>query len=227
MVNVSKPLKIALIGPLPPPFGGMATQTQQLRKLLVEEGLHVDLVQTNAPYMPHWIGAVVGLRAVFRLLPYLFSVWRSVGTADVVHLMSNSGWSWQLFSAPVIWICRLRGTPCIVNYRGGEAFSYFSKSIRWVRPSMQAASKRVVPSGFLQTVFADFGLAADIIPNIVDLQRFRPRTQDAGACNAASTRLIITRNLEPIYGIGTALRAFSLISLEVPNVELCITRSGP
>ena len=114
-------LRVVLIGPLPPPFGGMATQTLQLKNLLGEEGLDVNLVQTNADYRPVWIAGVPGLRAVFRLFPYIFSVWRAVGIADVVHMMSNSGWSWQLYSAPAIWICRFRNTPVVVNYRGGEA----------------------------------------------------------------------------------------------------------
>ena len=64
-------LKIALIGPLPPPSGGMANQTQQLAGLLAQEGVSVELVQVNPPYLPRWVGHIKGLRAVFRLLPYL------------------------------------------------------------------------------------------------------------------------------------------------------------
>ena len=45
-------LRIGLVGPLPPPSGGMANQTLQLSKLLADEGLTVELVQTNAPYRP-------------------------------------------------------------------------------------------------------------------------------------------------------------------------------
>ena len=42
-------LKIALVGPLPPPAGGMANQTRQLGELLRGEGAEVEVVQVNAP----------------------------------------------------------------------------------------------------------------------------------------------------------------------------------
>jgi len=42
--------RLLLIGPLPPPSGGMANQTRQLARLLQAEGMSVELVQTNAPY---------------------------------------------------------------------------------------------------------------------------------------------------------------------------------
>ena len=48
-------LHIGLVGPLPPPSGGMANQTRQLARLLTSEGAHVEVVQVNAPYRPGWI----------------------------------------------------------------------------------------------------------------------------------------------------------------------------
>ena len=42
-------MRLGLVGPLPPPNGGMAMQTLQLARLLEKEGVVVELVQTNAP----------------------------------------------------------------------------------------------------------------------------------------------------------------------------------
>jgi hypothetical protein len=84
------PLKIGLIGPLPPPSGGMANQTRQLARLLAEAGMAVEVVQVNAPYRPGWIERVRGLRAMFRLLPYLVHLWRCAGRVDLFHVMANS-----------------------------------------------------------------------------------------------------------------------------------------
>ena len=129
-------LRVGLVGPLPPPSGGMANQTLQLTRLLREEGLQVDVVQVNPPYRPAWAERVRGVRAVFRLLPYLLRLWRCAGQCDLLHVMANSGWSWHLFAVPAIWIGRWRGAPVLVNYRGGEAEAFFARSLRWVRPSM-------------------------------------------------------------------------------------------
>ena len=61
-------LRIVLVGPLPPPAGGMANQTRQLAELLAGEGAVVDVVQVNAPYRPTWVGSLQGeCVASFRL----------------------------------------------------------------------------------------------------------------------------------------------------------------
>ena len=218
-------LVIGLVGPLPPPNGGMAMQTLQLARLLRAEGVHVELEPTNAPYSPAWVARTWGLRAVFRLLPYLYRIWRLAGRVPVIHVMANSGWSWQLFAAPVVWIGALRRTPIIVNYRGGEAREYLERSRRFIAPTLRRASRLVVPSGFLHDVFRDFGFCAEIVPNIIDFELFSPsdsvNEQQRGFC------LVITRNLETIYGLETAIRAIKIVVTAHPDVQLKIAGSGP
>ena len=69
MVDVNVP-RICIVGPLPPPSGGMANQCQQLVRLLSSDGINVELVQNNAPYRPSWTGKLPIVRAAFRLAPY-------------------------------------------------------------------------------------------------------------------------------------------------------------
>jgi len=221
-VDSIKPISIGLVGPLPPPSGGMANQTRQLARLLTDAAMAVEIVQVNAPYRPHWIGGVRALRAVFRLVPYLFRLWRCAGRADLFHVMANSGWAWHLCAAPAVWIARLRGVPVVLNYRGGEAERFLRRQAAWVRPTLRRAFAVIVPSGFLQDVFAQFGITAEIVPNIVDLSRFHP-----GPPRQASHNIIVTRNLEDIYDIPTALRAFAAIRRTYPDATLTVAGSGP
>ena len=215
-------LRVALVGPMPPPSGGMANQTRQLSELLAGEGAQVELVQTNAAYRPAWAARVPGLRALFRLVPYLLALWRAAGRNDVMHLMANSGWSWHLFAAPAIWLARLRGLPVLVNYRGGEAGGFLQRSGRLVRFSMRRAHALLVPSGFLEAVFDGHAMKAVVLPNIVDLQRFRPAETIPGA-----THLLVARNLEPLYDNGSAIRALALVRERFPEVRLTIAGTGP
>lgn len=216
-------LSLGLVGPLPPPAGGMANQTLQLKALLEGEGIAVTLVQVNAPYRPAWVGNLRGLRALFRLLAYVVKLWRVAGRVRMFHVMANSGWSWHLFAAPAIWIGRWRGIPVLVNYRGGEAEAFLARSAPQVLPSLRRASVLVVPSGFLGGVFGKFGLTTEIVPNIVDLARFRrSEPQDREAA-----RIIVTRNLEPIYDNATAIRAFALVRQRFASASLTIAGSGP
>ena len=48
-------LRVAIVGPLPPPEGGMANQTRQLAELLEREGAEVRVVRSNAPYRPSFV----------------------------------------------------------------------------------------------------------------------------------------------------------------------------
>jgi len=214
-------LRVALVGPLPPPAGGMANQTRQLAELLRGEGATVEVVQVNAPYRPAWVGRIQGVRAFARLLPYLWALIRAAGRADVMHVMANSGWSWHLFAAPAIWIASLRGVPVIVNYRGGEAEPFLRRSVASVRPTMARAAQLVLPSGFLQEVFARFGMPGRVVSNIIDLDRFHPVPSKGGA------HLMVARNLEAIYGIDTALRAFAILHAARPDATLSVAGSGP
>lgn len=216
-------IRVALVGPLPPPAGGMANQTRQLAELLRSEQAQVTVVQTNAPYRPHWVASVPVLRAIFRLLPYLWAVWVATGRSNVMHIMANSGWSWHLFAAPALWLAKLRGVPVVVNYRGGGADQFLARSKGLVGFSMRRAARLIVPSAFLQEVFARYDMPAAIVPNIIDLSRFSP----CSVRTSASVHMVVTRNLEPIYDNATALRAFKIVLLQYPHASLTIAGSGP
>ncbi|HEX8009590.1 MAG TPA: glycosyltransferase family 4 protein [Casimicrobiaceae bacterium] len=220
--SCAPPRSITLVGPLPPPAGGMANQTRQLAQLLAREGCDVTFVQGNAPYYPAWVGAIRGLRALFRLLPYLCRLWAATRRARIVHVMANSGWAWHLVAAPAIWIAHFRGAPGIVHYHGGEAEKFFESQFRFVRPTLKLASAVIVPSGFLRDMFDRWNVSADIVPNVIDLARLRPGTRSTGRLH-----VIVARNLEDVYDIPTAIRAFAVIREQFAHATLSVAGSGP
>ena len=217
-------LRIGLVGPLPPPSGGMANQTLQLANLLRGEGCDVEMIQVNAAYRPAFVARVPGVRALFRLVPYLLHLWAAAGRVQVFHVMANSGWSWHLFAAPAIWIGRLRRCPVVVNYRGGEADNFMRASGASVRPSMLRAAAMIVPSGFLEAVFKRHGVATQVVPNIINLERFSASTR---AIVADAPSILVARNLEPLYDNETALQAFAIVARSYPGARLVIAGSGP
>lgn len=216
--------RIGLVGPLPPPSGGMANQCEQLFQLLQSEGVDVEVVQTNRPYYPHWVGRIPLLRAVFRLVPYLVHLWGAAGRVNVIHVLANSGWAWHLFAAPAIAIARMRGTPVIVNYRGGNADPFLMQAPGYVLRMLAWASMRVTPSPFLQRVFAKYGLKVEVIPNIIDLSRFTPSPPRSFG---GSPHIVVTRNLEKIYDIPTAIRAFASVRKTFAGAKMTVAGTGP
>jgi glycosyltransferase involved in cell wall biosynthesis len=141
--------------------------------------------------------------------------------------MANSGWAWHFFAAPAIWVGKLRGVRVIVNYRGGAAESFLARSIRTVRPTLRMADDIVVPSEFLRGVFAKFGIETTIVPNVVDVKRFKPARTAAAAPGPDAPHVVIARNLEAIYDIATAIKAFAILHAVRPAARLTIAGAGP
>jgi len=200
----------------------MAGQTQLLAELLSIEGARVTLVQVNPPYRPAWVGRFRGVRAVCRLVPYLPRLWSVAGRVELMHVMANSGWSWHLFAAPAIWIGSLRGVPVVVNYRGGEAPRFLARSPFLLRSTVARAAALIVPSGFLRGVFERAHMAAGIVPNVVELSRFHP----GGNKSEGPPHVVVARNLEPIYDVASALRAFQGLRAASPGATMTIAGSG-
>jgi glycosyltransferase involved in cell wall biosynthesis len=203
----------------------MAGQTRQLAELLTSEGAVVSVIQVNPPYRPRCVASIRGVRAVFRLVPYLGRLWRAAADVDLFHVMANSGWSWQLLAAPAVWIGRLRGVPVVVNYRGGGADAFLSKSLQFVKPTLARASALAVPSGFLQEVFARYGFASTVLPNVVDTMRFSPIGPTAD--RPGTPHLVVARNLEAIYDVGAAIGALARVRSSLPAASLSIAGTGP
>ena len=219
-------LRIALVGPLPPPAGGMANQTAQLARKLRDDGAQVQLLAVNGPVLPPWLERISYLRAALRLPVHLWRLWRTANTVDLFHIMANSGWSWHLHAAPALWIASLKGKPALLNYRGGEAAAFFARSPRLVAFSLRRASAIVVPSAYLAGIFEQYGHTAHIVPNVVDLQRFTPAAPAASA-SADGPRILVARHLESLYDNASAVRAFALVRPSYPAARLVLAGGGP
>ena len=224
MDNLLNGLNLVLVGPIPPPAGGMANQTDKLKKFLHHEQCNCQLVATNAPYKPSWVEKVPGLRAIFRLFPYLLSLHQACKQANVMHIMANSGWSWHLFAAPAIVIARWHNVPVVVNYRGGYARDFFQTSWFWVKLSLKKVQQVIVPSSFLQDVFADWQIKAGVVPNVLDYQlfAFKPKPEVS-----PRPHFVVARNLEHIYDVATAIQAFKMVLEKYPNAILSVAGTGP
>jgi glycosyltransferase involved in cell wall biosynthesis len=78
----------------------------------------------------------------------------------------------------------------------------------------------------LQEVFQRFGLSTVVVPNIIDLSRFKPRSSITESW-CVSPHLIVTRPLEPLYDVGTALRAFAIVREKRAGARMTIAGGGP
>jgi glycosyltransferase involved in cell wall biosynthesis len=219
----TRPLRIALVAPSMGILGGQAVQADRLlRAWRGDPDVLARLVPIN-PIPPGMLRRAVEiryLRTVATQLCYWPLLVRELRRADVVHVFSASYFSFLLAPLPAVLISKLLGKPVVMNYRSGEAPDHLQRSAI-ARRTLRWVERNAVPSRFLKEVFAGFGIQSEVIPNIVDLDRFRFRIRDPLRPNVLSTR-----NFEPLYNVSCTLRAFRLLQDRYPEATLTLVGAG-
>lgn len=219
----TRPLRVALIAPSIGILGGQAVQADRLLGAWKgDRDVDAWLVPIN-PIPPGWLRGAVEvkyLRTVATQLCYWPSLLRELRRADVVHVFSASYFSFLLAPLPAVLIAKLLGKPVVMNYRSGQAPDHLRRSAI-ARATLRWVERNAVPSRFLQEVFAAHGIDSQVIPNIVDVDRFqfRPRAP-------LRPNILSTRNFEGLYNVSCTLRAFRLIQDRHPDATLTLVGAG-
>jgi glycosyltransferase involved in cell wall biosynthesis len=203
-------------------LGGQGVQAQALVDALRNDGYPVVFVPIN-PRFPRplrWVRRVRVLRTLLNQALYLPSLWRLV-KADVVHVFSASFWSFLLAPVPAMLAARLFGARVVLHYHSGEAAEHLERWGVLVHPWLRLAHVVVVPSDYLAAVFADHGVDARVIRNVVDLTRFAYRDRAP-----LQPHLVSTRNLEPYYRVDVVIDAFARVRAEAPGATLTVAGYG-
>ena len=216
-------LNVAIVAPSMGILGGQAVQASRLlRSWRDDPDVHAWLVPIN-PLPPRGLQWMVGIKYVRTLATQLFywpSLVRELRKADVVHVFSASYFSFLLAPLPAVLVARLLGKPVVMNYRSGQAPDHLKRSAV-ARGTLRMVEQNAVPSRFLHDVFASFGIRSEIIPNIVDVERFRFRRRDQ-----LRPRILSTRNFETLYNLPCTLRAFRLVQDRYPDASLTLVGAG-
>ncbi len=211
---------VLIVGPIPPPYGGMALQAKALVEGLRKDGIDAELLPTN-PVVPTFLGRIKGVRTVVQSLFFLWNLAGSLVRSPIVHLFGASHWYFVLRVVPTAILARLFGRRIILNYRGGEAPRFFASFPWLVLPILRLVHSIAVPSAYLQRVFRDFGYNSTIIPNFVDSLRFRYRRRDILKPN-----MLVARNLEPLYNIRMAIESFAIVKKRYPEARIDVVGGG-
>jgi glycosyltransferase involved in cell wall biosynthesis len=217
-------IKVCLLAPSLEFIGGQSRQAVRLLAAFQDEAsLRVDFIPHD-PRLPRpflWLQRIKYVRTVVTTLMYWIILAARLHRYDLIHIFSASYYSYLLSVAPAIVIGKLYGKKVILNYRSGEAEDHLQHWPRTTVPVMKMADAIVVPSGYLVDVFARYGLYAQTISNIVELERFQFRERVP-----VRPVFLCSRSLEPLYNVGCALRAFQLIQERYPEARLTIAADG-
>lgn len=222
--RTSQRVRVALVAPSLHYVGGQAVQAELLlRHWQGDREVDVGFIAVDPAFPPglRWAAKIPVLRTLVREPFYLRNLWRELGRIDIAHIFSASYWSFLLAPVPALLIARARGKKVIINYRSGEARDHL-KRFRSARPLLRLADRLVVPSGYLVSVFHEFGLKAQIVPNIVDLAQFHYRMR-----NPLRPHLVCTRGFGLYYCIDVVVKAFADVQKQFPEARLDLAGEGP
>ncbi len=215
-------LRVAIIAPSLRKVGGQSVQANLLlAKWRNDPRVKAKFVPIDPefPRWMRWMESIPFLRTIIRAPLYAGRLWKELGDVDVAHIFSASYWSFWLAPVPAWAIARLRGKRTILNYHSGEARDHLSKS-GLAQAALRGMGMKVVPSAYLQEVFREFRMDAEVIPNLMDAEQIPYRERNVRPI------LICTRGCEPYYAVDDVLRAFGMVQAEYAQAQLLLVGGG-
>jgi len=216
-------VRVALVAPSLRYVGGQAVQADLLMRNWKEDSeVDARFVAVDPPFPVGlgWAERVPLLRTLIREPFYAWQLWRALKDVDVAHIFSASYSSFLLAPLPAWFVARMLGKKTLINYRSGEARDHLQRSLI-ARRALGGTDRLIVPSGYLVEVFREFGLNAQVVPNIVDLSQFQYRVR-----RPVRPHLVCTRGFHPYYGIDVVVRAFAEVQLSYPEAQLDLVGGG-
>lgn len=215
--------RVALVAASMDIIGGQSVQADTLIQEMRRDGVDAVLIPIN-PRFPKPLQKLRQVRYARTILNQVMYLSRliAIRKVDVVHVFSASYWSFLLAPMPAIVAAKLLRKRVILNYHSGEAGDHLANWGNRVHPWLKLVDSIVVPSRYLQEVFAKYGYHAVVIPNILDLSRFAFRERRELKLN-----FISNRNFEIHYQVDNTLRAFALIRRRHPSAKLVVAGVGP
>jgi glycosyltransferase involved in cell wall biosynthesis len=130
---------------------------------------------------------------------------------------------------------KLKGVPSVLMLQGENDLFNFDEA-HWtvdrLRPIVIKESSRIIAQTSYQREFLEkeFGVTSVVLPNGVDVERFRPLPKDSARVELGfepSTKLVISVGaLLPFKGFDDLMRAFSRVVESIPDVKLIIVGDG-
>lgn len=219
----SRAVRVAIVAPTLRHIGGQSVQAKTLLYHWKNDGdVWASFIPIDPPF-PRLLAFVEGipcLRTVVRIPFYLRALWRGMKGIEVVHICSASYWSFLVATVPAWILASLRGKKVLINYHSGEARDHLQRW-RTSRAILQRTDLLVVPSDYLESIFKDFGLKVEVVPNCVDFGQFhfRPR-------QPLHPRLVCTRGFGPYYSVDLVVRSFARVKREFPAARLWLVGNG-
>ena len=190
-----------------PASGGISTQIDMLSRYLEKDDYKTGILSLKGN---------VGHRVMSVLK--LFKIGRKY---DVFHIHACSDWGF-LPAVIGITIGKLFKKKIVLTFHGGNGERFFDKHPNLVKSFLNKTDCNIVPSGFLEKVFAKYSLPCVVVSNIIEVH-----TAIYHKRNRISPKFISIRSFTPTYNILCTIKAFKQVKDSYPEATLTLLGDGP
>jgi L-malate glycosyltransferase len=201
-------LRIIIVGAFPKK-GSIPQQGILLKQCFEEEGSCVHLTASTGY---RWF------RPMQVALDCIFLGWRK--DIFLVQVFGGPSFTYETVAILIGLFYRKR-IVCIL--RGGNLHRFVEKWPRWVRFVLSKAHQLVVPSSFLQDLAKTFGRPVMLIPNLIEIDKYKFAPHEP-----RGPKLLWMRAFISFYNPLMAVQAFEELRKTYPNVTLTMAgKEGP
>jgi glycosyltransferase involved in cell wall biosynthesis len=223
-------LDVLLVGPYPPPYGGVSAHVERLAQALWARGVNVRV-------MNHFGGQRRDPLLAGDLRRNPLRYWRALRTVDarVVHY-HHSRWSTLIATAFALRHCP-GSTVATVHGRSLEPYlrSRVPGIAQLTRLALRGFDGLIAVSVEIERSLRDVGPPVDVIAAYIPADDHQaalsPETEAflRGGTNlvVSAYRLTLDDHGQTIYGLETAIESFAEIAVDRPELRLCIFLASP
>lgn len=217
-----------MVGPHEPRPGGVTTQVEALSRCLRGDGVEVRPVDTNIQTLRrlgrpgHWLLPLGQLGVVpWRL-------WRASRGADLIHVHLASYWGFYLPMLAIALARPWRRLPVVASYHGGKARPFVAAQRSRVLALLKRVDLLLTSAQAIAAVFEEQGLHPILMPNVVDLDAFRPRPANRSDLTVQPAPLLLwIKRFDEVSNPALMVRAYALVRRQVPAARLVMIGDGP
>ena len=217
-----------MMGPHAPRPGGVTTQVETLSRCLRGDAVDVRPVDTNVQALRrlgrlgHWLLPLAQLVVV----PWRLA--RASRGADLIHVHLASYWGFFLPMLAIALARPWRRLPVVASYHGGKARPFVAAQRVRVLALLRYVDVLLTSAQAVAAVFEELGLRPILMPNVVDLDAFRPQFPGPRDLPAQPAPLLLwIKRFDEVSNPALMVRAYALVRRQVPAARLVMIGDGP
>lgn len=218
-------MHILILGPFPPPEGGVARNIAAIRRYLIRENHQCTVICTTRNTSAHQTGGVITPANAIEFLQHMLKT-----TADIIHLHIGGRINWRVYA--LLGICILFGRRrSVLTIHSGEFGISKKHNVFFLRYLLKQFCLIIAVNEQISSVLESLGVKPDkirvISPFVLPfIERVEVPHDLMEFVDARSPLIVSVGLLEPEYDLEIQLAAIQSLIKIYPKIGLMIIGSG-